>query len=67
MTKKICDRCGAEINPGNSATYVCLSENYIATAFRFIELKPTELCVSCALQLRRWLKGGAEEDEKDSL
>lgn len=61
MTKKICDRCGAEINPPKSEVYVSLSENYIATAFRFIELKPTELCVSCAMQLRRWLKGEAEE------
>lgn len=61
MTKKICDRCGAEINPAKSASYVCLSDSYIATAFRFIEEKPTELCVSCAFQLRRWLKGAAEE------
>ena len=61
MTKKFCDRCGAEINPDKSELYVCLSENYIATAFRFIEQKPTELCVSCAFQLRRWLKGGTEE------
>ena len=57
MTKKICDRCGAEINPAQSVLYVSLSENYTATAYRLIESKPTELCVSCAMQLRQWLKG----------
>lgn len=62
MTKKICDRCGAEINQGNSALYVCLTENYVATAYTFIELRPTELCVSCAYHLKQWLKGAVKEE-----
>ena len=50
--KRVCDRCGAEINPQSSATYLHL--------LRACESAPvtdaTELCVSCARQIREWLK-----------
>ena len=50
--KRICDRCGAEINPQSSATYLHL--------LRACESAPvtdsTELCVSCGRQIREWLK-----------
>lgn len=48
-TKKICDRCGAEINPKESMTridvwkYLCMIERRV------------ELCVSCGFHLQKWL------------
>ena len=50
MVKRICDRCGAEINPTSSATYV-----NVRGAYR----DPTgeiELCCSCGMRIREWLK-----------
>ena len=56
--KRICDRCGAEINPQSSATYLHL--------LRACESAPvtdsTELCVSCGRQIREWLKPVKSED-----
>lgn len=50
--KRVCDRCGAEINPQSSAIYLHL--------LRACESAPvtdsTELCVSCGRQIREWLK-----------
>lgn len=58
-TKRVCDRCGAEINPTSSATYV-----NVRSAFH--EKSPDiELCCSCAMQLRKWMEPRAEEGEKD--
>lgn len=58
-TKRICDRCGAEINPTSSATYV-----NIRSALH--EKSPDiELCCSCAMQIKEWLKSSVEEDKKD--
>lgn len=51
-TKLICDRCGAEINPMSSVTYVgirLLKTNGNETDY--------ELCVSCAHKLSAWLSG----------
>lgn len=53
-TKRICDRCGAEINPRASMTHVELSD------FHFQPERHSELCVSCAFRLRKWLKGEEE-------
>ena len=63
MTKKICDRCGAEINPSQSANYAFVSDKPMASSLGFAVYIPkeTELCVSCAYKLRQWLKGGTEE------
>ena len=47
--KRICDRCGAEINPQTSATIVVLSDYYGG------KRTETELCVSCAFHLKQWL------------
>lgn len=58
MVKRICDRCGAEINPASSATYV-----NVRGAYR----DPTgeiELCCSCGMRIREWLKP-IEEGKKD--
>lgn len=51
-TKRVCDRCGAEIKPFNSVTYV---------GIRLVKYDITgddyELCVSCAHELRKWFTG----------
>nr|DAN03561.1 MAG TPA: hypothetical protein [Caudoviricetes sp.] len=51
-TKLICDRCGAEINPKSSVTYV---------GIRLLKMEiydnDYELCVSCVHELRAWLSG----------
>lgn len=58
MVKRICDRCGAEINPTSSATYVNVRS-------AFLEGSPDiELCCSCAMQIKKWLKPN-EEGKKD--
>lgn len=56
-TKRICDRCGAEINPYNSVTYAEMRR-----VKGDINDKDYELCVSCAHKLRIWFNG---EDDKD--
>lgn len=58
-TKRVCDRCGAEINPTSSATYV-----NVRSAFHE-ESPDIELCCSCAMQIKEWLKSSVEEDKKD--
>ena len=58
MTKRFCDRCGAEINPTTSATYVGTGNNK-----HDIYDCEIELCVSCAFNLKKWLKG--DEDATD--
>ena len=57
--KRSCDRCGAEINPTSSATYV-----NVRSAFHE-ESPDVELCCSCAMQLRKWMEPRAEEGKKD--
>lgn len=54
-TKRICDRCGAEINPPNSVTYAG-----IRRIKNDINDKDYELCVSCAINLKEWLRGEAD-------
>lgn len=51
-TKKVCDRCGAEINPFNSVTYVGMRRVKNDT-----NDNDYELCVSCAYKLRKWFAG----------
>lgn len=58
-TKKICDRCGAEINPRESMTNL---EVYDYRKQPLCDQVVVELCVSCAFHLRKWLKG--EGDKK---
>lgn len=52
-TIKICDRCGAAINPVYSVSRVVLerSENVVVPSHG-----TKELCVSCAFALREWLQ-----------
>lgn len=57
--KRICDRCGAEINPESSTTCVNIRQ------WRQLDQPDIELCCSCAMQLRKWLKPHAEEGKKD--
>lgn len=56
-TKLVCGRCGAEINPKSSVTYV---------GIRLLKIEiydnDYELCVSCAHELRAWLSGKEGED-----
>lgn len=51
-TKRVCDRCGAEINPSNSVTYAGMRRVKSA-----ISSNDYELCVSCAQELRKWFDG----------
>lgn len=51
-TKRVCDRCGAEINPSFSVTYVGIR------LFKTdVNNEDYELCVSCAHELRKWFDG----------
>lgn len=56
-TKKVCDRCGAEINPLRSVTYAMLRRSQYD-----IPDEEYELCVSCAHKLREWLSGEKEAE-----
>lgn len=51
-TKRVCDRCGAEINPCNSVTYAGMRR-----VKNDINDNDYELCVSCAHKLRKWFDG----------
>ena len=51
-TKRVCDRCGAEISPVNFVTYAGMRR--VKTD---INDNDYELCVSCAHKLRKWFNG----------
>lgn len=51
-TIKLCDRCGAEINPKSSAFYVLIRNTY----GDIIGKKETELCRSCTMKIREFLR-----------
>lgn len=51
-TKRVCDRCGAEINPYNYVTYAGMRR-----IKNDINDNDYELCVSCAHKLRKWFNG----------
>lgn len=51
-TKRVCDRCGAEISPFNSATYAGMRR-----VKNDINDNDYELCVLCAHKLRKWFNG----------
>lgn len=63
-TIKICDRCGAAINPESSATCVHITKNARLTRGTYdspvnvsdVLGMRAELCVSCAYHLREWLQ-----------
>ena len=55
-TKRVCDRCGAEIKPPSSVTYAGM--RMIKAGVNSVDY---ELCVSCANKLRKWFNG--EEDD----
>lgn len=48
-TKRVCDRCGAEISPVSYITYAGMRR--IKTE---VNNEDYELCVSCAYKLRKW-------------
>lgn len=64
-TKLVCDRCGAEINPMSSVTYVGMQQlkmssmTYVGIQQLKMDVDDNdyELCVSCAHKLRAWLSG----------
>ena len=58
-TKRVCDRCGAEINPTSSATYVNVRRTFRG------ESPDIELCCSCAMQIKEWLKPTKEDKKND--
>lgn len=61
-TKRVCDRCGAEINTPNSVTYAGIRR--VKNDINDIDY---ELCVSCANKLRKWFKGEEDDNgEKDT-
>lgn len=55
-TKKICDRCGAEINPKESTTKL---EFYDYRNQPLCD-QVVDLCVACNFHLLKWLKGEEE-------
>lgn len=58
-TKRVCDRCGAEINPYNSVTYAGMRQ-----IKNDINDNDYELCVSCAHELRKWFSAPRKEAEE---
>lgn len=58
MVKIICDRCGTEINPTSSVTYVNVMSAYCE------KIGEVELCCSCGMRIREWLKP-TEEGKMD--
>ena len=61
-TIKLCDRCGSEINPKSSAVYVLIRNTY----GDIIGKKETELCCSCAMQLREFLRRVTKKEGADN-
>lgn len=53
-TKRVCDRCGMDISPFNSVTYVGMRNHK-----NDINDQDYELCCSCAMWLRKYLAGEA--------
>lgn len=51
-TKRVCDRCGAEINPCSYVTYAGMRR-----IKAYANTEEYELCVSCAYKLRKWFNG----------
>ena len=72
-TIKVCDRCGAPINPESSATCVRItkSERLTRGTYDFpVNMSDVlgmraELCVSCAMHLREWMKKKEEQENVD--
>ena len=58
-TKRVCDRCGAEINPSISVTYAGMRR--IKTG---VNTEEYELCVSCAHKLQKWFNGEEKDNEQ---
>lgn len=56
-TKRVCDRCGAEISPFNSVTYAGMRRTK-----NDINDNDYEPCASCAHKLRKWFT----EEENDN-
>ena len=56
-TAKICDRCGAIINPRDSGVYIIVGNG----GYRTGTGEEKDLCCSCALKLKEFLDG----DEKN--
>lgn len=57
-TKRVCDRCGAEINPPNYVTYAGMRR-----VKNDINDNDYELCVSCAHELRKWFSAPRKDAE----
>lgn len=53
-TAKVCDRCGAVINPRNSGLYII----YGTGGYRTGEGEAKDLCCSCAFALKNFLADG---------
>lgn len=61
-TKRVCDRCGAEISPVNFVTYAGMRR--IKTG---VNNEDYELCVSCAYKLRKWFNGEEVDDAAERV
>lgn len=51
-TVRTCDRCGAVINPPNSGLFLILGTG----GYRTGDGKSKDLCCSCALKLKKFLR-----------
>lgn len=51
-TSKVCDRCGALINPPNSGLYIIFGTG----GYRTGDGEAKDLCCSCAMKLKKFLR-----------
>ena len=58
-TAKVCDRCGAVINPRNSGLFII----YGTGSYRTGDGEAKDLCCSCALALKKFLERKRRERE----
>ena len=65
-TIKICDRCGAVINPADSMVYVYLRNKNGDPFLVNKEVSEIELCYYCAMQIREVLKPVTKKEGADN-
>ncbi len=56
--KRFCDRCGAEIHPSSSMTYISAKSAGYSYAIDY------KLCGPCAYELKLWLNGKRNEPDE---
>lgn len=52
--QRVCDRCGAVINPKDSGERIIFD---LGPGYALGDMDRYDLCVSCCYHLKKWLKG----------